>query len=521
MKKLSYEINDYDILDTHKDHAIVRAKIVNVGVNNNMTSFTKEAIRKAIPTLYNIPLIGIYNDLEEDFKSHAKNDREKKQTYAVGTIPESCNAHFEKDLMGMEYLVADIVVWKEYFPDFFEVIARNEENERQTTISMEISLFDYEDVDGIFDIKDFSFNGICLLGANVKPGIPNAGLRVLRFEEGKIDIEDISLYESLIRESNVELELLSKYSEKALSVDNGHINKKFEKGEVGNMSEKKETLAENLDEVISENREEKVDPTQTEATETLTAKETKKEETDSKEDIKAGKEKEKTAKGREDEKDDMKKDNKDAQMEETKKAECEAKEDNCADMECHPEAKEDMACGEKVEEMEDKKAECEEAECEDEKPLSKAERKTYQANEKAYQEKIAYLKSELAAYKPYKAMYEQAEKEIKELLEYKEEAELNKLEQQKSDYFKTFGVTQFDEEDRDEIIKKINDYNFSYQDFKAFMADKVQKYGMKTRFQNITEVINMYSEQPDVAAKYAESEVISDEDKILDRYTSI
>ena len=53
------------------------------------------------------------------------------------------------------------------------------------------------------------------------------------------------------------------------------------------------------------------------------------------------------------------------------------------------------------------------------------------------------------------------------------------------------------------------------------MADKVQKYGMKTRFQNITEVINMYSEQPDVAAKYAESEVISDEDKILDRYTSI
>ena len=190
-------------------------------------------------------------------------------------------------------------------------------------------------------------------------------------------------------------------------------------------------------------------------------------------------------------------------------------------MECHPEAKEDMACGEKVEEMEDKKAECEEAECEDEKPLSKAERKTYQANEKAYQEKIAYLKSELAAYKPYKAMYEQAEKEIKELLEYKEEAELNKLEQQKSDYFKTFGVTQFDEEDRDEIIKKINDYNFSYQDFKAFMADKVQKYGMKTRFQNITEVINMYSEQPDVAAKYAESEVISDEDKILDRYTSI
>ena len=54
--KLSYEIKDYDVYDTHKDHAIVRAKIVNVGKNNNDTSFSKESIERALPTLYNIPL---------------------------------------------------------------------------------------------------------------------------------------------------------------------------------------------------------------------------------------------------------------------------------------------------------------------------------------------------------------------------------------------------------------------------------------------------------------------------------
>lgn len=506
---LKYEITDYSILDTHRDHAIVRAKIVNVGNNNNQTHFSKESIQKALPTLYNIPLIGIYNDLQQDFKSHAKDEREKQQTYAVGTIPESCNAHFE-EYNGMEYLVADIVVWKEYFPNFYEVMAWNEEAEKQTTISMEISLNDYKKADGIFDITDFSFNGICLLGADVRPGIPNAGLRVVRFEQGKIDLEDNNLYESLLKESNEELELLAKFSEKALSNDNGkEINKKFEKGEVGNMSDEKETLAENLDEVISENTE-TVEPTQAEATETETQE--------------SFAEKEKAEKA--EEKEDSKKEEKPEEKESC------TKQEKCEEKESEEKPAEDNAC-EKMEETdkEDKKkekaekkekVEKEEVKSEEtDKPLTKSERKTYEANEKSYQEKIAYLKSELAAYMPYKGMYEQAEKEIKELLEYKEEAELNKLAQQKSEYFKTFGMAEFDDEDRDEIIKKINDYDFSYQDFKAFMADKVQKYGMKSRFQNITEIINMYAENPEVASKYAETEVESDEDKVLGKYMNV
>ena len=508
--KLNYEIKDYDVYDTHNDHAIVRAKIVNVGKNHNDTSFTKESIQKAIPTLYNIPLIGIYSEIENDFKSHAKNDLERKQTYAIGTIPESCNAHFEKDLTGMEYLVADIVVWKEYFPEFYDVMVRNEENEKQTTISMEIRLLDYEKKDGIFDITDFAFNGICLLGNNVRPGIPNAGLRVIKFEKGKVDIEDNSLYQNLLKESNEELEILSKYSEKALSIDNGKINKKTKKGEVGNMAEEKKALAENLEQVI---KEEKVNPTQAEAKQEGAFAD--KEETTENGDTEKKETKEKAKeKAKDMEKVEDKENNCDTKMEDKEKCEatekCEDKTENKTKME------DKEKCEADTEKCEDKEA------CEaDEKPLTKAERKTYQANEKAYQAKIAYLKGELAAYKPYKAMYEKAEKEIKELLEYKEEAELNKLEREKSEYFKSFGATQFDEEDRDEIIKKINDYNFSYQDFKAFMADKVQKYGMKTRFQNITEVINMYSESPDIASKYAESEVVSDEDKILDRYTNI
>ncbi len=274
------------------------------------------------------------------------------------------------------------------------------------------------------------------------------------------------------------------------------------------MAIENETLAENLDQVVSESKEPEVEPTQLEeSTQAFEEKAEKKEEDASKEE-KAEKENNSASESEKEEKVD--------------ESEKEKVEDNACGTEKMEEATEKEEMAEKVEC--EKKAECEKKEEkveEEDKPLTKSERKTYEANEKSYLAKIASLKAELAAYKPYKAMYEQADKEIKELLEYKEEAELNKLMQQKSDYFKTFGMAEFDDDDRDEIIKKINDYDFPYQDFKAFMADKVQKYGMKSRFQNITDIINMYADNSDIADKYAESEVESDEDKILNRYNNI
>ncbi len=283
------------------------------------------------------------------------------------------------------------------------------------------------------------------------------------------------------------------------------------------MAIENETLAENLNQVVSESKEPEVEPTQSEeSTQAFEEKAEKKEEDASKEE-KAEKENNSASEP----------ENKEEKVEESEKEKVEDNACGTEKEECKMEKvaeKEEMAGkaesekrAEKEEKVEDKK---EDKEKED-KPLTKSERKTYEANEKSYLAKIASLKAELAAYKPYKAMYEQADKEIKELLEYKEEAELNKLMQQKSDYFKTFGMAEFDDEDRDEIIKKINDYDFPYQDFKAFMADKVQKYGMKSRFQNITDIINMYADNSDVADKYAESDVESDEDKILNRYNNI
>lgn len=167
---LNFEVSNYSLKDSNDNYAIVQADVVNVGTNYNQTHFSKEAITAAIPTILNTPLIGIYNGIIDDFKSHAHTEGEKRQTFAVGVIPESANPHFKIRDNGLEYLVVDIVVWKNYFPQFFNKMADNERKDKKTTISMEILAKKTEKMeDGTLDILDFEFAGLCLLGEDVKP----------------------------------------------------------------------------------------------------------------------------------------------------------------------------------------------------------------------------------------------------------------------------------------------------------------------------------------------------------------
>lgn len=167
---MNFEIQNYNLKVQNDTYAVVQADVVNVGKNYNQTNFSKDAITAAIPTILNTPLIGIFNDIMEDFKSHAHNEGERRQTYAVGVVPESANPHFEIRDNGLEYLVVDVVVWKNYFPQFFNKMAENERKDVKTTISMEVLAKETEKMkDGTLDVKSFEFIGLCLLGEDVQP----------------------------------------------------------------------------------------------------------------------------------------------------------------------------------------------------------------------------------------------------------------------------------------------------------------------------------------------------------------
>ena len=72
----------------------------------------------------------------------------------------------------------DIVVWKSYFPQFFNRMAENERNDVKTTISMEVLANKTQRMeDGTIDVESFEFVGLCLLGEDVKPRNPRCWIK--------------------------------------------------------------------------------------------------------------------------------------------------------------------------------------------------------------------------------------------------------------------------------------------------------------------------------------------------------
>ena len=58
-KIINFEVQNYNVREANNSYAIVRAYVVSVEKNNNQTNFEKENIEKAIPSILNVPLIGI------------------------------------------------------------------------------------------------------------------------------------------------------------------------------------------------------------------------------------------------------------------------------------------------------------------------------------------------------------------------------------------------------------------------------------------------------------------------------
>ena len=174
--KVKFALEDEN---TQEELMKVKIWIGTYGLNRNHSNIDKEAYERAIPTLYNKPIVGKYDIDEEDFREHdcklvLKDDGETVEvvdtTVPYGVIPESCNARWETDEDGVEYLVCDGYLWNGRYP-VCEKIKDNTCNQ-----SMEINLINYEVKDKVTYIHEFSFTGLCILGENFEPCFSSAKL---------------------------------------------------------------------------------------------------------------------------------------------------------------------------------------------------------------------------------------------------------------------------------------------------------------------------------------------------------
>lgn len=175
MKQASIEIElGFSNLQPIENTGFVRArcKIAYAGKNRNYSNISEEAFQKAEKTLYGCPVVG--NWLEEigNFGGHDKAMETrgnklvmKDTTTPYGFVPQDANVSWEdvEDKYGniTKYYCSDVILWQERYPEQIEFIADNGINQ-----SMEIMVIDgdWDDNYDYFDINDFRFVGLCLLG---------------------------------------------------------------------------------------------------------------------------------------------------------------------------------------------------------------------------------------------------------------------------------------------------------------------------------------------------------------------
>lgn len=381
------------------------------------------------------------------------------------------------------------------------------------------------------------------MGKTYNLGIPDAGLRVVKFEQGDIEFEDKQVFEEMSKNTvDVLNEYYNKYKEEKITGENNTqnlildaqqiimnfknalkqsedlvfnfsqsskeidevINTNIKKGESDTMAIKKEldnkeVAEEEVKDVVQANFEDGCAPVPTEpevkAEEAPVAPEAEKvEEEAKKEDFEA--ECKECLKNEENNEEDDKEDDKMEDAKECEEKECEAKE-------C-----EEKKCEEKVEEALD---------------MSKAERKTFEARIATLENNLKAVRAELKVAAPFKALYEEAVAKIAELEAYKEDVELDRLKADKEKYASTCNFNALEDEDKTVVQEKIDDYKFSLYDFKAFMADVLKKYSRKQVYSNMEKIISYFSME-DEGKKADEIELPSDKnqaERILDKYSDI
>lgn len=248
-KKNEYESSDFRFIDVCID-------VMHTGSNRNKTSFTKEAINKAIPSICNMPILGYVvdemNDEEKDFKGHEHElritDTDVKYMYAgqaYGVIPESCNPRWiiKDDGSGVEreYLRVDGLIWTK-FGDPVDIFTRD------VTKNHSVELTDMvcgpKDKEGNTPVSDFKFDGCCILSTTdpkIQPAMAGSCITA------EFSVDDIT---SQIRERLYEYKTLQQNY--TAQIENPSDE---EKGDIKPMNENEKNPAATAENTAAENHE--------------------------------------------------------------------------------------------------------------------------------------------------------------------------------------------------------------------------------------------------------------------------
>ena len=195
-KILKFELNPESVnikKILRKDFLEVELRAISTAYpNRNNSHFTRESLIKAIPTVYNKPLLGSFSVDDNDFRQHnseLKYDSELGDLYYDYTDPTSETpiglirsedkvVVRDDENTGESWLCFTASIWVKY--NYKQVKSLLKSKNGKKKVSVEIEVVDsYEDEKGIEVIKEFVFDGVTILGQSITEGIAGAEMSIL------------------------------------------------------------------------------------------------------------------------------------------------------------------------------------------------------------------------------------------------------------------------------------------------------------------------------------------------------
>ena len=193
---LTYASSLTELTELNSSFAAGVMRIAYAGENRNGSFISKETFEKCAHTMRNCPIVCRYDREADQLGGHdmeiVRDDdgglRLVNLTQPVGCVPESAKYRWENvkeaDGTEREYLVVDVLLWKR------QEAYRKIERSGVTAQSMEITVRDGKDVDGVYHIDDFEFTAFALLG-DCEPCFESAGLELFSTQDFKRQLTEM------------------------------------------------------------------------------------------------------------------------------------------------------------------------------------------------------------------------------------------------------------------------------------------------------------------------------------------
>lgn len=168
-------------------------KVCYVGqeANRNHTVITKELATEMGSKLPGSPVVGFFDEEDNDFKGHEREIIVKNGKFEVlditrpyGFVPTDANVWFEKyDDEGVihEYLCCDVYIWTGVYPESQRILDKGNNQSMEITNTSGTWANDINLHSRIFIYNEALIEKLCILGENVEPCFEGASITRARF----------------------------------------------------------------------------------------------------------------------------------------------------------------------------------------------------------------------------------------------------------------------------------------------------------------------------------------------------